>query len=66
MQTLTLQNDFGRELTMDELEMIAGGAFWAPIVAAYGAKYVLGALGGSAATGLAAGVAIGVSRQSRR
>ncbi|MFC5919225.1 hypothetical protein ACFPVS_00300 [Neisseria weixii] len=25
MQTLTLQNDFGRELTMDELEMIAGG-----------------------------------------
>ncbi|WP_165007252.1 class IIb bacteriocin, lactobin A/cerein 7B family [Neisseria yangbaofengii] len=55
-----------KELNQMELDNVAGGAFWAPIVAAYGAKYVLGALGGSAATGLAAGVAIGVSRQSRR
>lgn len=28
MQTLTLQNDFGRELTMDELGTVSGGWNW--------------------------------------
>ncbi|WP_016686727.1 Blp family class II bacteriocin [Neisseria sicca] len=39
MQTLTM-NDFGRELTMEELDLIAGGIDWG-ITAA-------GALGGAA------------------
>lgn len=43
MQTLTLQNDFGRELTMDELEMIAGGIDWGVV----GAATLGGGLGGA-------------------
>lgn len=56
MQTLTM-NDFGRELTMEELDLIAGGWNWGTAVAGG----VGGAVGGSFAgpAGAAVGGAIG-------
>lgn len=61
MQTLTLQNDFGRELTMDELEMIAGGwnwdnVNWGRAAAIGGAGAVGGGIAGSAGGFVGAGL----------
>lgn len=57
MQALTLQNDFGRELTMDELEMIAGGAWsWGDFGKATAGGAVGGAAGGAVTGAFAGGV----------
>lgn len=50
MQTLTLQNDFGRELTMNELNFVSGGFNWDRVD--FGKATAIGAT-----TGLTAGAA---------
>jgi len=70
MQTLTI-NHFGRELTMEELDFIAGGIDWGVVIAGVasgalggaklGSKYGVWAGVGGAALGGAIGGAVGAA-----
>lgn len=64
MQTLAMNESFVRELTMDELNSVAGGLFPA-LIAAYGAPVVWGAIGGAATAGFGAGITVGLNYVNR-